>query len=332
MKHAYARGLTLIELMIAMLLGLIVIAGVISVMISNKNSYRTNEGLAQVQESARTAFELIARDIRQASGNGCNNNNRTANLLSASALWWQDWFGVRGIDSADADTAVAFGTTPGTRVAGTDSIQLQGIEGAGLPVNLHSAAATTIRINAASTTFVPGDIMLVCDMDHATIFQATAYDSSTRTITHGAGGGTPGNCASGLGFPTICDAGIGNVYTFAINSQVSRLTAVDWYIGNNDRPGEGGRSLFRRRLAPGGVEITEEVVAGVTDLEIRYGENGSDVIQDAGVGVDWANVNSVFITLTADSADTNVTTDKTVNTGRIQRTFTYLITLRNRVP
>jgi type IV pilus assembly protein PilW len=332
MKHASVRGVTLIELMVSLVLGLIIVAGVISVMIANKRSYRANEGLAQVQESARTAFELIARDIRQAGGNGCNNNNRTANLLNAGGFWWQDWFGVRGIDSADVDPAVAIGTAFGERVAGTDSVQVQGIESAGLPVDLHTAAATTIRINAASTTYGVGDIMLVCDIDHATIFQATGYDGTTRTITHGATGGTPGNCASGLGFPTICDAGVGNIYTFAMNSQISRLTAVDWYVGNNDRPDEGGRSLFRRRLAPGGVEVTEEIVAGVTDLDIRYGENGSDVIQDAGVGVNWANVNSVFITLTADSADTNVTSDSTLNTGRIQRPFTYLITLRNRVP
>ena len=134
MKRARVKGFTLIELMVAMVLGLIVVAGVISVMLSNKRSYRTNEGLAQVQESARTAFELMARDIRQASGNGCDNNNRTANLLTAGTLWWQEWFGVRGVDSADADPAVAFGTTFGTRVAGTDSVQMQGIEGAGLPV------------------------------------------------------------------------------------------------------------------------------------------------------------------------------------------------------
>jgi type IV pilus assembly protein PilW len=332
MKRVAAKGFTLIELMIAMVLGLIVVAGVISVMVANKRSYRTNEGLAQVQESARTAFELMARDIRQSGGNGCDNNNRTANLLIAGGFWWQNWFGVRGIDSADVDPAVAVGTTIGTRVAGTDSLHVQGIEGAGLPVLLHNAAATTIQVNAASTTFVADDILLVCDQDHAAIFEVTAYDSGSRTITHGNGGASPGNCASGLGFPTICDAGVGNIYTFPTNSQIARLTAVDWFIGNNDRPAEGGRSLFRRRLAPGGVELTEEVVAGVTNLDITYGTNGSNVIQDAGAVTDWADVNAVFIRLTADSADSFVTSDATVNTGRIQRTFTYLITLRNRVP
>ena len=116
------------------------------------------------------------------------------------------------------------------------------------------------------------------------------------------------------------------------------MSAVDWYIGNNGRADEGGRSLFRRRLTSGGTLVTEEVVAGVTDLQIRYGSNAagsssvaSDVVSIASGVTDWTAVNSIFITLTADSADTNVTTDAATNTGRIQRDFTYLISLRNRV-
>jgi type IV pilus assembly protein PilW len=73
-------------------------------------------------------------------------------------------------------------------------------------------------------------------------------------------------------------------------------------------------------------------VSGVTNLQVRYGENGRESISTADAVTNWADVNSIFITLTADSADTNVTTDRAENSGRIQRTFTYLITLRNRVP
>ncbi len=339
MKRVAARGFTLIELMVAMVLGLIVVGGVISVMLANKRSYRTNEGLAQVQESARTAFELMARDIRQSSGNGCDNNNRTANLLGTGA-WWQDWYGIRGFDGATAnpDPAVADGAAFGSRVAGTDSIHVQGLADAGLGIEAHNSAAATIQVNAAATPFVVNDILLVCDFDHATIFRATAYTAATRTVEHAAGGTAPGNCNSNLAFPADC-AGAAVLYTFPQNSQISRVSAVDWYIGNNGRADEGGRSLFRQRLGSGGALITEEVVASVTDMQIRYGSNATgstsvasnDVLIASAPGLDWTAVNSIFITLTADSADTNVTSDGTVNTGRIQRTFTYLISLRNRV-
>src|SRR5688572_13095418 len=83
-------GLALIELMIAMLLGLVVMGGAVSLLMANKQSYRTNEALSQVQESARTAFELLSRDVRQAGVNGCVNNGRVANVLKpyATGLAW----------------------------------------------------------------------------------------------------------------------------------------------------------------------------------------------------------------------------------------------------
>jgi hypothetical protein len=87
------------------------------------------------------------------------------------------------------------------------------------------------------------------------------------------------------------------------------------------------------RLDSGGNVITEEMVSGVSDMQLQYGLNGStDIIDADDAAMDWAQVNSVFISLTVDSIDTNVTTDTAVNSGRIQRTFNYHITLRNRVP
>ena len=55
-------GFTLVELMIAMVLGLVIIGGATSLIVANRQSYRTNEGLSQVQESARTAVELLSRE------------------------------------------------------------------------------------------------------------------------------------------------------------------------------------------------------------------------------------------------------------------------------
>ncbi len=77
----------------------------------------------------------------------------------------------------------------------------------------------------------------------------------------------------------------------------------------------------------------EEVVSGVTNLQISYGVTDSDIIGDATTLVGaaaWGPVNSVFIALTVLSTDQRVTTDGTVNDGRIERTFNYVITLRNR--
>ncbi len=326
------RGFSLVELMIAMVLGLVIVGGVVSVMLANKRSYNTNAGLSQIQESTRTAYEMLARDIRQTGGTGCDNAQRMANAFAAGAEWWRTWFTVRGFDAGQADSAVGIGTGANQRVAGTDSLHMHSIEGGGFPVDTHDATARTIRINNANaTSFAANEQLLICDFDHTAMFRATAYDGGATTLSYS----TTGNCSSGLGFPTNCDGGTGNVYTFPRNSWVGRLSAVAWYIGNNGRADDGGRSLFRRRLSPNGVVVIEEIVSGVTDMQLRFGINGSDNIVDPTTLVtaaDWATVNSVFITLTVMTSSENVSTDRTENSGRLERTFTYLIALRNRLP
>jgi type IV pilus assembly protein PilW len=326
------KGFTLIELMISMVLGLVIVGGVISVVLANRRTYNTNEGLSQVQESARTAFELLARDIRQAAGNGCDNTAGTSNVLNASTDWWRDWYGMQGFDETETDTAVADGPGTELRVPGTDSIHTQGLDGAALPIDTHTPASGRLQINATTTPFAANDIMVVCDFDHSAIFQASGYEASPPVVLHEAFAGAPGNCQQGLGFPADCSDTVGIPYPYPRNAQIGRMAAVAWFVGENGRTGESGRSLYRIRLGAGGALVTEEVVAGITDMQLTYGVNGSDDIEDATAIADWAEVSSVFVRITADSADTNVTTDNTVNNGRIQKTFTYLITLRNRVP
>ena len=65
------RGLTLVELMIAMALGLFLLLGVVSVFLAQRQAYRTNENLAGLQNHARVAFELMAREIRESGLNLC---------------------------------------------------------------------------------------------------------------------------------------------------------------------------------------------------------------------------------------------------------------------
>ena len=83
-----------------------------------------------------------------------------------------------------------------------------------------------------------------------------------------------------LGPYSTCASGTN--YTFPRNSWVGRMTAVSWYIGNNGRVADGGRSLFRVRLMPGGGALqAEEIVSGVTDLQITYGRSLQDQVSNA---------------------------------------------------
>lgn len=340
-RSAGQNGLTLIELMIAMVLGLIVVGGAVSVIIANGQTYRTNEAFSQIQESSRTVFELLARDIRQSAASACGNTTRIANVLNtAGGNWWQNWLGIRGYDGgvlaagvwvdAVESPAVTTGSGVSQRVAGTDAILLQGAEDAGLSIKLHTvtAGAAKVEIDSAVSGFVAGDILMACDFDHAAIFQASSYDAATVTIAYDDAGSNPGNCSEGLGFPEDCSSTEGNIDPFELNSQIARMTASTWYIGNNGRADEGGRSLYRVRLGPGGVLVTEEVVAGVTNMQLLYREGANAAL--VAVPGNWNNVNAVEITLTMDSADRNVSADSSVNAGRLRRSFTTMVGIRSR--
>lgn len=60
------EGMTLVEVMIALLIGAFLIAGVIQVFVSTRETYRMQEALSRLQENGRFAMDFLARDIRQA--------------------------------------------------------------------------------------------------------------------------------------------------------------------------------------------------------------------------------------------------------------------------
>lgn len=60
------QGFTLIELMIALVLGLIVIGGIGAVFLSSNRTYQTTQSLSRTQESARFAVQYISRELQVA--------------------------------------------------------------------------------------------------------------------------------------------------------------------------------------------------------------------------------------------------------------------------
>lgn len=329
MKRRATSGFTLIELMVAMLLGLIVIAGVTSVFLANQRTYRTNQALGEVQDSARTAYEMIARDIRDAGLTGCGNAGRVANVLNngpnhGGTTWWADWNNsVRGFGTDQIDVAVATGTGTAERLSTSDSLMLIGGEGTGASVRQNAEPAGTMLLNEAGADFAAGDIVIACDPDHATMLQVNAFGANT--ITHQSGVGSPGNCTMDLGFPTACGGTAS--YVFAPNSLVTRVKAVDWYVGTNP---DGGTSLYRRALVNNaGVPTleTQEMVRDITGLNLRYHEAANSTFVTASAVGNWGTVDAIQVSLTMRSSDERAGTDNQALT----RTFTATTTLRNRV-
>jgi type IV pilus assembly protein PilW len=66
MKHYKQHGFTLVELMIAMLLGLLLIGALLTMLSQTRKSFRQDETYASMQDESRHAMQELSRDISMA--------------------------------------------------------------------------------------------------------------------------------------------------------------------------------------------------------------------------------------------------------------------------
>jgi type IV pilus assembly protein PilW len=64
-------GMTLIEIMIALLIGAFLIGGIIQMFVNARQTYRMQDNLSRLQENGRFAMDFLGRDIRNTSYWGC---------------------------------------------------------------------------------------------------------------------------------------------------------------------------------------------------------------------------------------------------------------------
>lgn len=73
MSKLRQAGFSLIELMIAMILGLLVLGAAIAIFQSNQRTFGANQGQNRIQENARAAYEMMAMDLRSVGSSACSN-------------------------------------------------------------------------------------------------------------------------------------------------------------------------------------------------------------------------------------------------------------------
>ncbi|MBB6245800.1 PilW family protein [Rhodanobacter sp. A1T4] len=81
------HGITLIELMVAMVLGLLVAAGIVTVFASTSNSNKAQTQLALLQEEGRFAITRLSNDLRMANGQYCSNTGGVASNTGSNNLY-----------------------------------------------------------------------------------------------------------------------------------------------------------------------------------------------------------------------------------------------------
>lgn len=310
-------GMTLVEILVSMLIGAVLLAGVLNVFINSKQTYQRQEGMSRIQENGRFALDFIAHDLRMGDFWGCMRRdaggpNNNINLGALATTY--DYYGAGGFGGTDGGVAGNRGQD------GSDTLIIRGITSAGVFLTADNGVTLT---TAAAHGFNPNDFLFVTNCNTGDIFQASAGTANV-SITHIAGG-APGNLQANLSA------------TYGTDAQVYSVSTIVYSIA----PGASGLpSLFRSTNG-----INQELIEGVENIQVLYGED-TDADGAPNHYVSWSaamNMNqviSVRISLLFQSTANNIATQNTAvfyNGGtsvadrRIRRVVTSTITLRNRL-
>jgi len=303
--RATQAGISLVETLVALVLGLAMVSVAFNLYVSNRAVFRQIEGMVRLQESASIATALLETDIRHAAGTLCRNNPPTTSLLATPNVFWETaenansvfFVGLRGYESIQTDLIVG-----DDRKAG-DSISLMS-DNMGKVARVTAPAISTSAPGSGGLTgsytftvdkgldFPVGTVAMACDYTRAVLFQVTASTDTTITLQAGEGGGpSPGNCAvtmrrgvdqnqavAPMDGAFSCHSSqaaqrtFGKIYPFGPGSMVAEHSFHHWYIGKKTST-DACCSLRRVRAtySANGVGSTdEEILENVTDMQITY--------------------------------------------------------------
>lgn len=304
------QGLSLIEMMVAIVISMLLMAGVVSIFVNNKQTYRVQEAVSRLQENGRFAMMFLTKDIRMADFWGCagSTSNVTNQVISADNGTTQPPIdiGIGGVSGSDNGG-----------LNGSDTIVLQGAYGSGLSIASHNVNAASFSLNTVDHGFEDGDIVITSDCEKADIWMITnANSGSTVTIV-----GNTGNVQNNLknqNKPSL-EYPEGNMFK-AFNYSYSIQTGAS-----------GEPALFRSENG-----VDSELVEGIEDMQIKYGEDTdsdgtANVYRDAGSVTNMENVVSISVTIIVRTMEDNVALTTADGDKRIRRRFTSTIAVRNRM-
>ncbi|MEX0619816.1 MAG: PilW family protein [Pseudohongiellaceae bacterium] len=370
-KARNQQGLTLTELMVSLALTATLTAGLVEVLVGMRQTETTQAAISRMQESERFALGFLSNDLHMSGYVGCLSGiaaEDIQNTLDGPPPAFQP---DREIQGWEAD-----GTAPGdinnrvdnvavvstggggwsasganvlettSVVPGTDILRVWFMDEEDGDINSITPGASTV-VNTEALDIQDEDILLLSDCEQAAWVQACNVQSVGSPVTLNltlSSGCNPGNVAN-------LSVGVSD------DGKVAKLNGIMYYIGKRDDAATNPPSLYRRRLTGSAtLGAPEELVEGVADMQILYGENinnDNDRTADAYVTADqvtdWSNVVSVRISILVQSLEDYLVGDPQPyvfnavsydgeagngalpDDGRLRRAFTATVGLRNRV-
>lgn len=277
--HTAEQGFSLVELLIAMTLGLILISSMIAVFSGNKRSSELNSATADLQESARFALDQMARDARIAGYAGCLKLDTSAAInivangppttdLNASIVTgsvvnqMSEWVPALPGLTAPIDR----NAKPGTHVlmlqyGGPDSspLAVQMLDG---PLPSTSADVQTLD----NPNLQDGDIALISNCNFGELFRVTGITTvgSDVIFGHDATANAAGSFNRAYGSATSL-----------AETKVMKFQSNVYYIAENGQTNISGQpiySLYQQSLPYNDLSNPAvELITGVENFRVAYG-------------------------------------------------------------
>ncbi|MFT4726928.1 MAG: type IV pilus assembly protein PilW [Granulosicoccus sp.] len=278
MISRHNRGFSLIELMIAMVLGLMISAGIFTVFSGNKRSSDLNTAMADMQENARFALNQLSSDIRMAGYQGCKDiNSGGANILAV------------GAPTSNLDNTTAIGyivsdagilsptppatlptTSPGNPIPNTHALMLQFGSSATFPL-LNNVGGTlpdptapiTVNITAGISSepfnIQRGEFAIISNCTGSDLIKVSSADLNP-VVAHT----NPENIRNWLTHDYLADQ----------NTKFMRFNSNIYYIGDTGSVSANGTmitGLYQQKLPYEVGNPPMLMISGVENLRILFG-------------------------------------------------------------
>lgn len=334
------RGLSLVELLVAITLGAIILGGAVTLFVNNRDTYKTTNELSRLQETARYALDMMVKDIRMSGYFGCADrlDTVTGNIVGASA--GDLWNPANPIEGWEGDTAVnylpsndPYVTT--TRAYGSivDNVAdnpgaTDGDEGHVLALGGITPDSITLRYLAGNMSDLVGtagvlDSLVTADALNGatptiTVDSASGFSLNQIAAITDCGGSDVFQITTAPTATTVQANALSRGYNATSNPMIAPFVGVRYYIGANGRSPDPVNdpypSLYRAVVSPGALaEAPQELFEGVESMQILYGvdtdaDGAPNSYVRAGdapldVAANWANVVSVRLAMIVRTVD-----------------------------
>lgn len=234
----HSSGVSLIELMVALAIGSLLIVGAVTVYMQSRNTYRTNETAARLQEVARYALDTIEPDVRLAGFWGLTNR--------------PEYFD-NDATPAEAKQAVdaAVGNNCGNNWIVDVSMPIDGR-------NATTTGGTGYNLACAATNAV----------DWADVLIVRRAGSNTVALTNGQAQVQSLRTRAAI----FSNGALPSLFT-AASSETRNLIVHAYYVSEVLPSPNGVRqfTLRRKTLVAGPLIRDEEIIPGVEDMQIQFG-------------------------------------------------------------